>query len=137
MKQVLAVALLALGLAAAPAVAAPAAPWLPAGFAAPTRITGPGFVLVPLGPALVKIDYDAYMSSIPHLQATFTRSRDWPTSRITMADAMRDMEGEQARFQRRESFAYAVLTPDGSRERGCVYVSPAAMPGHDAVGACG
>ncbi|MEL7319453.1 MAG: twin-arginine translocation pathway signal protein [Pseudomonadota bacterium] len=83
-----------------------------------------GFKLVPLGPDLTKIDYEAYMSSIEHLQATFTRSTGWPHAGLTMDDAVKDMETEAARFERRESFAYAVLTPDGSRERGCVYVYP-------------
>jgi hypothetical protein len=43
------------------------------------------------------------------------------------------METEQARFKNRSSFAYAVLTPDGSRERGSVYVSPSTVKGYDAV----
>jgi hypothetical protein len=46
---------------------------------------------------------------------------------------MKDMETEQGRFQRRESFAYGVLTPDGRRERGSVYVSPSPVAGYDAV----
>jgi hypothetical protein len=46
---------------------------------------------------------------------------------------MIDMQTEQGRFERRESFAYGVLTPDGSRERGSVYVSPSTVPGYDAV----
>ncbi|MEM6828777.1 MAG: twin-arginine translocation pathway signal protein, partial [Pseudomonadota bacterium] len=62
--------------------------------------------------------------SIEHLQETFTRSTGWPNAELTDADAIADMEREQARFEARESFAYAVLTPDGSRERGCVYVYP-------------
>ncbi len=104
-----------------------------ADFAVPTLIEGPGFKLVPLGPDLVKIDFDAYMSSIEHLQKTFTRSTAWPHPNISDADAMKDMETEQGRFERRESFAYAVLTPDGKRERGCVYVYPSPVPGYDAM----
>ncbi len=46
---------------------------------------------------------------------------------------MQDMLNEQRRFQNRESFAYAVLTPDGSRERGCIYVRPSTTAGYDAV----
>ncbi|MFM7404371.1 MAG: twin-arginine translocation pathway signal protein [Erythrobacter sp.] len=111
---------------AAPAFVAP-------DYAVPTRIEGPGFVLVPLGPALVDIDFAAYMSSIRHLQQTFTRSTGWPREDITATEAMADMESEAARFEKRESFAYAVLTPDGTRERGCVYVAPSAIAGHDAV----
>ncbi|MFY7834801.1 MAG: twin-arginine translocation pathway signal protein [Novosphingobium sp.] len=106
---------------------------VPAEFAVPTHVEGVGFRLVPLGPALVKIDFDAYMSSIEHLQKTFTRSTAWPHAALSAADAMQDMESEQARFQARKSFAYAVLTPDGTRERGSVYVSPGPVAGYDAM----
>ena len=108
-------------------------PLVPADFKVPTLVETPGFKLVPLGPDLVKLDFDAYMSSIEHLQKTFSRSTNWPREGITDADAMRDMEGEQARFKSRRSFAYGVLTPDGTRERGSVYVSPSPVPGYDAI----
>lgn len=107
-------------------------PWIAPDFAVPASIEGPGFKLVPLGPALVEIDYRAYMSSIAHLQRTFTRSSSWPHEALTLADSKVDMETEAGRFARRESFAYAVLTPDGTRERGCVYVYPSRIAGHDA-----
>lgn len=116
------------------AAATPAkAPWIPANFAVPALVEGPGFKLVPLGPELVDIDYRAYMSSIPHLQTTFSRSTSWPTQNITSDDAMRDMESEQARFAKRESFAYAILTPDGTRERGSLYVSPSPVGSYEAM----
>lgn len=112
----------------------PAAPsFVPADFKPPTLVETAGFKLVPLGPQVVKADYDAYMSSIDHLQKTFTRSTRWPTPGITAADSMRDMEGEQALFKSRRSFDYSVLTPDGSRERGSIYVSPSPVPGYDAI----
>ena len=122
------------GALAAPAAAeTPApAPWVASDFVVPTLTEGPGFKLVPLGPALTEIDYRAYMSSIAHLQATFTRSKGWPHEGLTLKDAVADMETEAGRFARRESFAYAVLTPDGTRERGCVYVYPSKVAGHDA-----
>ena len=119
--------------ASAPAPAAQAPALVPEGFAVPVLAQGPGFALVPLGPPLVKIDYDAYMASIAHLQQTFTRSTSWPHAGLTHADAMADMEGEQARFMARKSFAYGVLTSDGRRERGSVYVSPSPVPGYDAM----
>lgn len=111
----------------------PAASFVPADFNVPTSVEAAGFKLVPLGPELAKVDFDAYMSSIEHLQQTFTRSTNWPHKDISDADAMRDMESEQARFKNRKSFAYAVLTPDGSRERGSLYVSPSTVDGYDAV----
>ncbi|QCI96227.1 twin-arginine translocation pathway signal protein (plasmid) [Novosphingobium sp. EMRT-2] len=114
-------------------VAVPAPPFVPADFNVPTHVEGPDFTIVPLAPALAKIDYDAYMASIEHLQKTFSRSTSWPHEGISAADAVQDMETEQARFQARKSFAYSVLTPDGMRERGCVYVYPSTVPGYDAV----
>ena len=126
----------ALFLAAVPCAASaqPPAPALVApGFEVPISAEGPGFRLKPLGPDLVKVDFDAYMSSVEHLQQTFTRSPDWPRAGITDADAMLDMQTEAARFAARESFAYSVLTPDGLRERGCLYVSPSPVPGYDAI----
>lgn len=126
------------GEAAAPVAAVPAQSssrpsLVPADFQVPILVQGPGFKLVPLGPDVVKLDFDAYMSSVEHLQKTFSRSTNWPRQGITDADAMRDMENEQARFKGRRSFAYAVLTPDGSRELGSVYVAPSSIDGYDAV----
>ena len=45
---------------------------------------------------------------------------------------MKDMLAEQARFIERRSFVYAVLTPDGTRERGCLYIRPSSKAGFDA-----
>lgn len=138
-------ALMVLAMASSPALAevspeapvpsqAPAKPpFVPAGFTVPTLAEAKGFKLVPLGPSLARIDYDAYMSSVEHLQKTFSRSPSWPHEGITDADTIKDMETEQARFASRTSFAYAVLTPDGLRERGCVYVRPSPVAGYDAV----
>lgn len=121
---------------ATPVLAAPDSapvPWVAADFAVPEEAAGPGFRLAPLGPVLVAVDYAAYMSSITHLQQTFTRSTDWPHPGITDEEAMADMENEAARFKARASFAYGVLTPDGTRERGSLYVSPSPVAGYDAV----
>ncbi|MEM6708641.1 MAG: hypothetical protein AAF648_07625 [Pseudomonadota bacterium] len=119
---------------AMPAQTAATEPLLvPADFEVPVNVETDGFKVVPLGPDLTDIDYAAYMSSIEHLQQTFTRSDRWPTKDLDRDDAILDMQTEQARFERRESFAYGVLTPDGSRERGCVYVRPATKPGYDAT----
>lgn len=122
--------------AAAPrvkATSAPKSPFVPASFVVPTAVEATGFKIAPLGPDWVKVDFDAYMSSIEHLQQTFSRSTTWPREGISDAEALQDMEAEQARFQGRKSFAYSVLTPDGKRERGSIYVSPSTVPGYDAV----
>jgi hypothetical protein len=107
--------------------------FVPAAFDVPREHTAKSYKLVPLGPSLARQDFDAYMSSIEHLQQTFTMSTRWPHSGLTMADAIKDVEGEKARFDSRQSFTYAVLTPDGQRELGCVYISPSKKTGYDAV----
>ena len=44
------------------------------------------------GPELMEVDYVAYMSSIEHLQKTFTRSTSWPHEGLDMEDALLDMQ---------------------------------------------
>ena len=105
---------------------------VPDDFEVPVLVETESFKLVPLGPDVVNQDYEAYMSSIAHLQTTFTRSTDWPREDIDHEAAMKDMLAEQARFNERQAFAYAVLTPDGSRERGCLYIRPSSKSGFDA-----
>jgi hypothetical protein len=109
-----------------------ASAFIPSEFEPPVLIETDEFKLVPLGPDLVNLDFAAYMSSIAHLQETFTRSENWPRADITDEAAMDDMLNEEGRFNRRESFAYAVLTTDGEREIGCIYVRPSSKPGYDA-----
>ena len=91
------------------------------------------FKLKPLGPKYASRDYAAYMSSIQHLQKTFTFSTSWPHAGLTMAEAVKDVEGEQAGFAARRKFTYAVLNPNESRELGCVYISPSNKEGYDAT----
>lgn len=121
------------GAAEAPPAAEEKPSFIPADFQPPTLWEGDGYKVVPLGPDLTEIDYKAYMSSIEHLQKTFTYSTGWPNQDVTMEDAVKDMDNEKRRFDTRESFAYAVLTPDGTRERGCVYVRPSGKQGYDAA----
>jgi hypothetical protein len=107
--------------------------FVPAGFNPPAEFRSASFKLVPLGPALAKQDYDAYMSSIEHLQKTFSGNDRWPTAKLTMEDQAKDMAGEKSRFDSRKSFTYSVLTLDGSKELGCVYISPSRKQGYDAM----
>ena len=113
--------------------AAEEAAFIPADFEPPTLVEGDGFVLKPLGPDVMKLDYDAYMSSIEHLQKTFSFSDRWPREGLTLEDAVKDMDNEQERFQSRKSFAYAVLTPEQDREIGSFYVRPSSKQGYDAA----
>jgi hypothetical protein len=104
--------------------------FVPVDFRVPVHYQTNTFHLVPLGPEVVKLDYDAYMGSIEHLQKTL--GGKWPHAGLTMADAMKDMQGEETRFKGRKSFAYAVLALDKTKELGSVYVRPSRKPGYDA-----
>jgi hypothetical protein len=104
--------------------------FVPVDFRIPVHHQTNTFQLVPLGPEVVKLDYDAYMGSIEHLQKTL--GGKWPHAGLTMTDAMKDMESEEARWKARKSFAYAVLSPDKNKELGSVYVRPSRKPGFDA-----
>ena len=108
-------------------------PFVAADFDPPLFVDAGEFVLKPLGPELVEVDYAAYMSSIEHIRSTFSTSGTWPHEDISMTDAMVDMQNEERRFKTRESFAYAVLTKDEQTELGCVYVYPSKKKGFDAV----
>ena len=106
-------------------------PFVPADFKVPVTHKGRTYNLVPLGPALVNVDYDALPSS-EHLQKTFSDGK-WPHAGITMAGAMKDMQEEEERFQSRKSFAYGVLTLDGKHELGAFYLRPSNKQGFDAA----
>jgi hypothetical protein len=108
--------------------------FVPADFQVPEQYTVPSgeFQFVPLGPKYAKHDYDAYMSSIEHLQKTFSFSTRWPHAGLTMEDAVKDVEGEIAGFRARRKFTYAVLDPQGAEEWGCLYISPSPKQGYDA-----
>jgi hypothetical protein len=105
-------------------------PLVPAEFKVPDSYTGKGYVLEPLGPKHAQLDYEAYMGSMDHIRANFGSGK-WPTPGITMAEAVKDVEGEQERFQARKSFTYAVLSPDRKKELGCVYLRRSNDPDHD------
>lgn len=106
--------------------------FVPADFKVPARLVRKEYQLAPLGPKLARHDFDAYMSSIEHIRSSFGSGK-WPSAGITMAEAVKDVEGEEQRFQARKSFTYAVLSPDGTRELGCVYIQPSREAAHDAV----
>ena len=78
---------------AALAQVVPQPPLVPADFAVPTAHKTARYQFVPLGPALAKHDYEAYMSSIDHLRATFGGGK-WPHAGITMDEAVQDVVGE-------------------------------------------
>ncbi len=104
---------------------------VPDSFQVPREYKGVSYKLVPLGPDVAQLDYDAYMSSIEHIRSVM--GGKWPRPDLTMEDQAKDMAGEKAQWDARKSFPYAVLTPDGKKELGCFYIRPSGKQGYDAV----
>lgn len=107
------------------------AQFVPDTFTVPRQFTAKTYKLVPLGPEVARLDYDAYMSSIEHIRSKM--GGKWPSPNLTMEDQAKDMAGEKAQWDSRKSFPFAVLTPDGSKELGCFYIRPSAKEGFDAA----
>lgn len=99
-----------------------ATPFDPA-FAAPWMLATERMRLEPLRPAVAKLDYDGFMSSIAHLQNAL-RWGTWPSEGFELAQNEKDLQRHWDEFGRGEAFAYTVLTPDRTRCIGCVYVNP-------------
>ena len=78
------------------------------------------------------MDYDAVMSSVEHLQTTFSREdgSPWPEHLTIEADLV-DLGWHQREFTRRSSFAYTVMSPDEGRCLGCVYIDPTRKRDYD------
>ncbi len=102
-------------------------------FDVPTTLEHPRFRLRMLTVNDLVRDYDAVMSSVDHLRATYSQESgsDWPEG-LTLEDDLVDLGWHQREFTLRVSFAYTVLSPDESRCLGCVYIMPTLKRGHDA-----
>ena len=76
-------------------------------------------------------DYDAVMSSVDHLQATYSNGREWPIG-LTFEQDLIDLGWHQKEFQLRSSFTYTVVSLDEERVLGCIYIFPFRKGGYDA-----
>lgn len=107
----------------------------------PAGLVEADFLLEPLTPAHVEVDYEAVMSSRPMLRRW--SGTDWPADEFTLEGNLEDLEMHDGEHRRREAFTYTVLATDRRSCLGCVYITPLsaqaeANPGldpgpHDAV----
>jgi hypothetical protein len=107
--------------------------FVPADAVIPLELVTEQFRLEPLGPQHNDADRAAWMSSIPHIQATpgFVGG-DWPPGDGMPAEAnMRDLVGHAADFTARRGFTYTVLDAGSGAIIGCVYLYPAKREGYD------
>jgi len=109
-------------------------PLVPPGFVVPATLEHPRFRLRMLTIHDLVKDYDAVMSSVAHLQRTYSAiwGSDWPAG-LTLEDDLVDLGWHQREFTLRTSFAYTVMEPDESRCLGCLYINPTSRRGHDAA----
>jgi hypothetical protein len=114
-------------------------PLVPRSFEIPLRVETDRFVLVPLSAKLFPLDFDAYMTSVEHLQQTFDVDVDplhlggehWPAG-SDIEFALVDAAWCQFEWQHlRSSFTYVPLSPDESRSLGAGYIMPCKKPGFD------
>ena len=107
---------------------------VPDEFDVPARLEANGFHLRMLCVGDLIKDYDAVMTSVEHLQSTFsaTSNRDWPAG-LTLEEDLVDLGWHQREFTLRSSFAYTMMSPAESRCLGCVYVNPTSKRDHDAT----
>jgi hypothetical protein len=95
---------------------------VPDSFEVPDKLETSKFRLRMLKITDVGRDYDAVMTSVDHLKGVFGPSSHWPSADLTLEQDLIDLGWHQKEFQRRTSFAYAVMNPDESRCLGCVYI---------------
>lgn len=100
----------------------PAEPW-EGRFVPPTSLVTSRVRLEPLAPRFTELDHAAFMGSREHLRDTLAWG-EWPSANMTVEQNEQDLERHWLEFERREAYAYTVLTRDGAECVGCVYLNP-------------
>ncbi|MCU0307312.1 MAG: GNAT family N-acetyltransferase [Thermoleophilia bacterium] len=106
--------------------------FLPHDHPVPPGISAERFTLRPITVHDVVRDYDAVMGSQAHLWARFGAAWGWPPADLTLEQDLIDLAWHQKEADLRRSFNYAVVSPDGARLLGCVYLDPPTRAGWDA-----
>ena len=94
---------------------------LPAGFAAPTRLTFEDLDARALSRHDLDDDVRGINASVSLIQST--RGGDWPTGPVTEEENFVDLVWHELEFREGNSFAYAVYDADGGY-LGCAYLYP-------------
>jgi hypothetical protein len=80
------------------------------------------FVLRPIVAGDAEMDYAAVMETRAHLR--LWEQSTWPEDDFTVEANRKDLVGLEQRHSAHRAFTYTVLSPDGARCLGCVYVFP-------------
>lgn len=106
-------------------------PFVEPDFAVPEELVTPDFRLRMLTVNDVVRDFEAVTVSKPQLLQMFPTWGGWPEG-LTLEENLIDLGWHQREFTSRRSFAYTVLSPDGTKVIGCVYIDPTRKVGYDA-----
>lgn len=105
--------------------------FVPDDFTVPEAAESPAFTLRPIGINDAVKDYDAVMTSRERLRGVFGPTSTWPGEDLSLEQNIVDLAWHQKEFQRRTSFAFAVMSSDKLAELGCVYLYPSSHPDFD------
>jgi len=86
----------------------------------PERLQTDEFLLVPLTPAHLELDYAALMSNKKMLRLWSGSS--WPTDKFKLNENLDDLEWHWDEHQKRIAFTFTVLSPTEDTCLGCVYI---------------
>lgn len=106
-------------------------PFVDESFEVPEELVTKDFRIRMLSMHDVIKDYDAVMASAAQLKKNFPNWGGWPEGLTIEADLL-DLAWHQKEFMRRTSFTYTVVSLDGSRVLGCIYIFPTRKTGYDA-----
>ncbi len=109
--------------------------FVPADFKIPETLETNRFRLRMLTIKDVKLDYDAVMTSIDHLQKTkpFGPNYKWPTKDLSYEQNLIALGWHQKEFEKRSSFTYTVMNLNETECLGCLYIYPSDNPNYNAV----
>ncbi len=104
---------------------------VPEGFNVPERLVTETFTLRPLLAKDAEVDFEAWTTSVEHLQGIFGPRSSWPSTDIGLEDNTIDLAWHQREHEMRSSFAFAVVSPDDTTSLGCVYFTSARKLGYE------
>jgi hypothetical protein len=99
-------------------------PFVPDRYAPPRTQRFAQFTLAVLSPHFAAQDYAAVTTSADAIRHVFGPANGWPAPDISFAENLADLERHAREFTDRVAFAYALLSPDGERYLGCLYIRP-------------
>ncbi len=93
------------------------------GIEPPDGFSGDGFVVRPLVPTDVELDYDAVMASREFLYH-WEQDPPYPPEDFSVDDNLVDLERMDKAHRTGSRYTYTVMNPDESQALGCVYLLP-------------